>query len=40
MGETKVSGLLSENLEQEMKALTKVQTIGKRLAKDGAKATA
>ena len=40
MGETTVAALLSENLEQEKKALTKIQTIGKRLAKDGAKATA
>ena len=40
MGETKVSALLTENLEQEKKALTKMKTIGKRLAKDGAKATA
>ena len=40
MGETKVSELLTENLEQEKKALTKMKTIGKRLAKDGAKATA
>ena len=40
MGETKVSALLTENLEQEKKALTKMKSIGKRLAKDGAKATA
>lgn len=40
MGETKVAKLLTENLEQEKKALTKMQTIGKRLAYDGAKATA
>jgi len=40
MGETKVSALLTENLEQEKKALTKMKTIGERLAKDGAKASA
>ena len=40
MGEDKVTRLLNENLEQEKAALTKVQTIGKRLAEDGAKATA
>ena len=40
LGETKVVKLLSENLKQEKAALTKMQTIGKRLAKDGAKATA
>ncbi len=40
MGEGEVTRLLSENLEQEKKALGKMQTIGKRLAKDGAKATA
>jgi ferritin-like metal-binding protein YciE len=40
MGETKVSQLLAENLEQEKKALTKMQTIGKRLARAGAKASA
>jgi ferritin-like metal-binding protein YciE len=39
MGETKVSELLTANLEQEQKALTKMKTIGKRLAQDGAKAT-
>ena len=36
MGEDKVAKLLSENLEQEKVALTKMQTIGKRLAKEGA----
>jgi ferritin-like metal-binding protein YciE len=40
MGESKVSELLTENLEQEKNALTTMKTIGKRLAKDGAKATA
>ena len=40
MGEDEVARLLNENLEQEKAALTKVQTIGKRLAEDGAKATA
>ena len=40
MGETKVAELLSDNLEQEKKALAKVQKIGKRLAKEGVKATA
>jgi len=39
MGETKVTKLLNENLEQEKNALTKMKTIGKRLAKDGAKAS-
>jgi ferritin-like metal-binding protein YciE len=37
MGEKDVARLLSENLEQEKKALGKIQTIGKRLAPDGAK---
>ena len=37
MGETEVVELLTENLEQEKKALEKMQTIGKRLAQDGAK---
>jgi len=37
MGETEVAELLGENLEQEKKALAKVQTIGKRLAVAGAK---
>ncbi len=36
MGEDKVAKLLSTNLEQEKDALTKIQTIGKRLAKEGA----
>jgi len=40
MGEDEVSSLLSENLEEEKQALTKMQTIGKRLAEVGAKATA
>ena len=39
MGETKVAGLLRENLEQEKKALTTMKSIGKRLAQDGAKAS-
>lgn len=38
MGEDEVARLLNENLEQEKKALGKMQTIGKRLAEDGAKA--
>jgi ferritin-like metal-binding protein YciE len=37
MGETAVSELLSENLEQEVAALEKLKTIGKRLAQQGAK---
>ena len=37
MGETEVVQLLTENLEQERAALEKLQTIGKRLAKEGAK---
>ena len=37
MGEGEVAKLLNENLEQEKKALRKMQTIGKRLAEDGAK---
>ena len=40
MGEKKVAELLTRNLEQEKKALKKMQTFGKRLAKAGAKATA
>ena len=40
MGETRVSELLTENLSQEQKALTKMKTIGKRLATEGSKATA
>ena len=38
MGEQKVAGLLSENLEQEKEALRRLQAVGKRLAEDGAKA--
>jgi len=38
MGEDEVATLLSQNLEQEKAALTKVQSIGKRLAEDGAPA--
>jgi ferritin-like metal-binding protein YciE len=37
MGEDDVASLLNENLEQEKAALAKMQTIGKRLAKAGAK---
>lgn len=40
MGENEVVRLLTDNLEQEKKALTNMQTIGKRLAQVGAKATA
>ena len=40
MGEGEVARLLKQNLEQEKTALKKVQTIGERLARDGAKATA
>jgi len=40
MGETKVAELLTENLEQEKTALTKMKSIGKRLAREGAKASA
>ena len=40
MGEDEVARLLNENLEQEKKALGKMQTIGKRLAEDGATAAA
>jgi ferritin-like metal-binding protein YciE len=36
MGETDVAQLLSQNLEQERSALEKLQTIGKRLAREGA----
>ena len=36
MGEPEVERLLSENLEQEKAALTKIQSIGKRLAMAGA----
>jgi ferritin-like metal-binding protein YciE len=38
MGEEKVVSLLTENLEQEKKALMALQKVGKRLAKDGATA--
>jgi ferritin-like metal-binding protein YciE len=37
MGETQVVELLTQNLEQEKAALEKLQTIGKRLAKGGAR---
>lgn len=37
MGEQTVVELLTKNLEQEKKALEKMQAIGKRLAKEGAK---
>jgi ferritin-like metal-binding protein YciE len=37
MGEDEVVRLLNENLAQEKKALGHLQTIGKRLARDGAK---
>ena len=37
MGETEVVELLTQNLEQEKVALEKLQTIGKRLAKESAK---
>ncbi len=40
MGEGEVARLLGENLEQEKKALGKMQEIGKRLAQDGAKVAA
>ena len=40
MGETEVGRLLKENLEQEKAALKKVQTVGKRLAEEGAKVPA
>ena len=39
MGEDEVASLLNQNLEQERAALTKVQTIGKRLAEVGAQTT-
>jgi ferritin-like metal-binding protein YciE len=39
-GEDEVVRLLTENLEQEKKALLKLQTIGKRLAEQGAATTA
>ena len=38
MGEEEVAKLLTENLEDEKAALRKIQTIGTRLAEDGAKA--
>ena len=37
MGEAEVVELLTENLEQEVKALEQMKTIGKRLAREGAK---
>jgi ferritin-like metal-binding protein YciE len=40
MGEDEVARLLSKNLEEEKTALRKLQSIGKRLAEVGAKATA
>jgi ferritin-like metal-binding protein YciE len=40
MGETTVAKLLRENLQQEQKALTTMQTIGRRLAEAGAEAAA
>jgi len=40
MGQDAVATLLTENLEDEKAALRKIQNIGKRLAEDGAKATA
>jgi ferritin-like metal-binding protein YciE len=40
MGEDEVATLLTDNLEDEKTALRKMQTIGKRLAEVGAKATA
>ena len=40
MGEDEVAELLTENLEQEHDALEKMKTIGKRLAKQSAKAMA
>ena len=40
MGEDEVARLLNENLAQEQNALRKIQTIGKRLAQQGAAATA
>ena len=39
MGEDEVAQLLNENLAQEKQALSKLQTIGKRLAKQGAATT-
>ena len=40
MGEDEVARLLGENLEQEKQALEKIQAVGKRLAKNGAKVAA
>jgi ferritin-like metal-binding protein YciE len=40
MGEKEVVKLLSENLDQELKALAKMKSIGKRLAQKGAKQAA
>jgi ferritin-like metal-binding protein YciE len=40
MGEDDVASLLNKNLEQERAALAKMQRIGKRLAKNGAKTPA
>jgi ferritin-like metal-binding protein YciE len=40
MGEDGVATLLRQNLEEEKKALTKIQAIGKRLAEVGAKTAA
>ena len=40
MGEDDVASLLTENLEQEKAALAKMQTIGKRLAKNRVKSAA
>ena len=40
MGETEVVKLLSGNLDQELKALAKMKSIGKRLAQEGAKQAA
>ena len=40
MGEDEAARLLSENLEEREDSLRKMQTIGKRLAEVGAKATA
>jgi ferritin-like metal-binding protein YciE len=37
MGELEVAELLSENLDQELKALAKIRSIGKRLARQNAK---
>ena len=40
MGETEVAKLLNQNLDQELKALAKMKSIGKRLAHEGAKQAA